>query len=188
MRIVAGEFKGRRIETPKGYDVRPTTEKVKEALFSMLSNLMEDSTCCDLFSGTGNLGLEAISRGAERCIFCDNSGESVRLIRKNIEYCRATDRAVLMPGGFEKCLKKMDEEGLKADIFFLDPPYREGLYERCLELIRELELLKEGGVIVCEHARNDSFPDVFCGFGKYKEKNYGSITLSLYATKSSCSE
>ncbi|MBQ1690846.1 MAG: RsmD family RNA methyltransferase, partial [Firmicutes bacterium] len=122
MRIVAGEFKGRRIETPKGYDVRPTTEKVKEALFSMLSNLMEDSTCCDLFSGTGNLGLEAISRGAERCIFCDNSGESVRLIRKNIEYCRATDRAVLIPGGFEKCLKKMDEEGLKADIFFLDPP------------------------------------------------------------------
>ena len=85
-----------------------------------------------------------------------------------------------MPGSFEKCLKKMDEEGLKADIFFLDPPYREGLYDRCLRLICELGLLKEGGVIVCEHARNDSFPDVFCGFQKYKEKNYGSITLSLY--------
>ena len=180
MRIVAGEFKGRRIETPKGNDVRPTTEKVKEALFSMLSDLMEDSVCCDLFSGTGNLGLEAISRGARKCVFCDNSGESVRLIKRNIEYCRAGDRAVLVPGSFEKCLKKMDEDGLKADIFFLDPPYREGLYDRCMELINELGLLKEGGVIVCEHGRNDRFPEEYCGFLKFKEKNYGSITLSMY--------
>ena len=180
MRIVAGEFKGRRIETPKGYDVRPTTEKVKEALFSMLSDLMEDSVCCDLFSGTGNLGLEAISRGAGKCVFCDNSGESVRLIKRNIEYCRAGDRSILVPGSFEKCLKKMYEDGIRADVFFLDPPYREGLYDRCMELISELGLLKESGVIVCEHGRSDAFPEEYCGFLKYKEKNYGSITLSIY--------
>ncbi len=180
MRIVAGEFKGRKIEAPGGYDVRPTTEKVKEAMFSMLSDLIPDSVCCDLFSGTGNLGLEAISRGALRCVFCDNSGESVRLIKRNIEYCRAGDRALVVPGSFEKCLKKMYEEDIGADIFFLDPPYREGLYERCLELIGELGLLKEGGVIICEHARSDGFPEEIMGFRKFKEKNYGSITLSLY--------
>lgn len=180
MRIVAGEFKGRKIETPKGYDVRPTTEKVKEALFSMLSDMMEDSVCCDLFSGTGNLGLEAISRGAAECIFCDNSGESIRLIKRNIEYCKASDRAVVIPGSFEKCLKKMDEGGIRANVFFLDPPYREGLYDRCLELISQLGLLKEGGVIVCEHGRKDVFLEEQHGFRKFKEKNYGSITLSLY--------
>ena len=102
MRIITGDFKGRKIEMPTGYDIRPTTEKVKEAMFSIIGQRIYDSVCVDLFSGTGNLGLEALSRGAEKCWFCDNNRESIRLIRQNIANCRAEEWSELVAGDFEK--------------------------------------------------------------------------------------
>ena len=89
MRIITGDFKGRRLEMPVGNDIRPTTEKVKEALFSMIAGNLYDAVCADLFSGTGNLGLEALSRGAEKCYFADNNRASLELTRRNIAMCRA---------------------------------------------------------------------------------------------------
>ena len=180
MRIIAGDFKGRKLETPIGYDIRPTTEKVKEAIFSILQNDLYDAVCCDLFSGTGNLGLEALSRGAKKCFFCDNSRDSINITKRNIKACKAEDISVILPGDFEKCLARIESLGEKADIFLLDPPYREGLYERCFELIREYDLLAEDGIILAEHERKDEFPDEMFGFKLIKERNYGSITLSIY--------
>ena len=88
MRIITGEYRGRRLESPIGYDVRPTTDKVKEAIFNLLMNDIWDAVVVDLFAGTGNLGLEALSRGAKRCYFCDNSRESLNLIKVNIAKCK----------------------------------------------------------------------------------------------------
>lgn len=177
MRIVAGEFKGRRLETPENYDIRPTSEKVKEALFSMISGNVPDAVCCDLFAGTGNLGLEALSRGAAKCYFGDNSRTGIELVRHNVEHCRAEERSQVIFGDFEKVLNKIHEP---VDIFFLDPPYKKGLYEDCFRLISELELLAEEGIIIAEHSSEDPFPDEIEGYVKLKDRRYGSMSVTIY--------
>ena len=173
-------IKGRKIEMPSGYDIRPTTEKVKEAMFSIIGQDVYDANVCDLFSGTGNLGLEALSRGAEKCWFCDSNRESIALIKRNIANCRAEEWSEIIPGDFEKCLLRIKESREKVNIFILDPPYKKGLYDKCFGLIRELDLLAEDGIIVAEHKREDLFPDELEGFVKLKDRNYGTITLSVY--------
>lgn len=177
MRIIAGEFKGRRLESPADYSVRPTTDKVKEALFSILSQQIWGSRVLDLFSGTGNLGIEALSRGAAECIFCDSSRDSLRLIKSNIEHCKAQKGARVIPGDFRKTLMNLDGQ---FDIILLDPPYGKGFLEPAFELIREQNLLAEDGVIVAEHRREEELPEEFCGFTKNKERKYGIIKLSIY--------
>ncbi len=165
---------------PVGYDIRPTTEKVKEAMFSIIGSVIYDAVAVDLFSGTGNLGLEALSRGADKCYFCDNNRSSIELIKRNIANCRAEEWSVLIPGVYEKCLMRISEKGEKVDVFIIDPPYKKGLYDRCFELIDELDLLAEGGLIIAEHKREDEFPDEMSGFTKLKDRHYGTITLSVY--------
>lgn len=177
MRIIAGDFKGRRLETPENYDIRPTTDKVKEAMFSILAHDLPGSVCVDLFSGTGNLGLEAVSRGAAKCYFCDSSRTSLNIIKRNIQHCRAEEYSKVLAGDFRKCLERIKE---KVDIFLLDPPYDEDLYNEAFEKIRELQLLAEGGVIVAEHRNDWSLDEEIAGFNKIKERRYGHIVLSIY--------
>ena len=180
MRIITGDFKGRRLEMPVGNDIRPTTEKVKEALFSMISGNIYEAVCVDLFSGTGNLGLEALSRGAEKCYFADNSRASLELTKRNIAMCRAEERSTVIAGDYERALSRIAAKGEKVDVFFLDPPYKKGLYERCFELIKELEILAEEGIIVAEHKANDEFPEELHGFAKLRDRTYGSIGITIY--------
>lgn len=180
MRIITGDFKGRRLEMPEGKDIRPTTEKVKEAIFSIIAGNVPGAVCVDLFAGTGNLGLEALSRGAEKCYFADNSRESLNLIKRNIAMCKAEEWSVVIPGDFERVLTRLGERGEKIDIFFLDPPYREGLYEKCFELIREYDLLAEEGIILAEHGEREPLPEEIEGYIVLKEKTYGSIAITIY--------
>ena len=177
MRIITGEYKGRRIEMPRDNNIRPTTEKVKEAIFSMLMQDIPDAVCVDLFAGTGNLGLEALSRGAEKCYFGDKSRESIALVKRNIAHCGANERAVVIPGEYQKVLGMIPE---KADVFFLDPPYKEGLMIDCISLISELELLSDNGLVVAEHGREEELPDEVAGLEKIKEKKYGTIVITIY--------
>ncbi|MBR1990391.1 MAG: 16S rRNA (guanine(966)-N(2))-methyltransferase RsmD [Firmicutes bacterium] len=180
MRIITGDFKGRRLEMPEGKDIRPTTEKVKEAIFSIIAGNVPGAVCVDLFAGTGNLGLEALSRGAEKCYFADNSRESLNLIKRNIAMCKAEEWSVVIPGDFERVLTRLGERGEKIDIFFLDPPYREGLYEKCFELIREYDLLAEEGIIIAEHGEREPLPEEIEGYIVLKERNYGSVAITIY--------
>lgn len=177
MRIITGEYKGRKLETPVGYDVRPTTDKVKESIFNLLMNHLWDSVCVDLFAGTGNLGLEALSRGAKRCYFCDNARESIRLIRSNISKCHAEDKSIVLAGDFAKNLMNIDE---KVHVFFLDPPYKDGLYEKCLKMIESLDLLDEEGIIIAEHSARDPIPERVGRLIRVKERTYGRIKVSIY--------
>ena len=141
MRIIAGDFKGRKIEAPEGFDVRPTTDKVKEALFSIIQNELYDAVCVDLFSGTGNLGLEALSRGAKSCYFGDNSRLSINIIKKNIESIHPGrvngSEAHVVFGDFAKTLEQVKKREEYADIIFVDPPYDKNLYVKVLEKISE---------------------------------------------------
>lgn len=178
MRIIAGELKGRRLFTPKNSNIRPTTDKVKESIFSMIAAYLEDAVVIDLFSGTGNLGLEALSRGAERCYFGDKSRSSLDLTRQNIAYCKQERNAVTILGDYEYVLRKIPE---KVDLIFLDPPYSEGLIDHCFELISEHSLLADEGIIVAEHGIKTPMEDKLWGFTKIKEKKYGTIAISIYA-------
>ncbi len=177
MRIITGDYRGRKLETPIGTDVRPTTDKVKEAVFNILMNDIWDSICVDLFAGTGNLGLEALSRGAKKCYFCDNSRESLNLIKTNIEKCGARDQSVVLAGDYTKALTRIKEQ---VDIFFLDPPYQAGLYEKCLEMIDSLDLLTEEGIIIAEHGVRDQVPEQIGRLTKVKERKYGKTLVSIY--------
>ena len=177
MRVIAGEYKGRRLTPPADNSVRPTTDKVKEALFSIMTDRIWGSRVLDLFSGTGNLGIEALSRGADFCVFADNSRESLRLIRSNIEHCKIESGARVVPGDYKKVLAGLGE---KFDIILLDPPYGKGYLEECFQLIREYGVLAEDGVIIAEHRREEVLPEEFEGFNKIKERKYGIIMLSIY--------
>lgn len=178
MRIIAGDFKGRRLIAPKDGRIRPTTDKVKESIFSMIAPYLEDAIVIDLFSGTGNLGLEALSRGAQRCWFGDKSRESMDLTRRNIALCRQEDRARTVLGDYKYVLESITE---KADLIFLDPPYEKGLIYECFRLISELGLMNDGGIIVAEHGADRPLEDHIFGYDKIKEKTYGTITVNIYS-------
>ena len=177
MRIITGEYRGRKLETPIGYDVRPTTDKVKEAIFNLLQNDIYGAVCVDLFAGTGSLGLEALSRGAEKCYFCDNARASLNLVKTNVKICKAEDKSIILAGDYTKTLNRIKD---KVDIFFLDPPYHDGLYENCLSLIEELDLLQDDGIIVAEHGKYDEMPEQIGNLVKVKERRYGKIIVSIY--------
>ncbi len=178
MRIITGEYRGRRLVTPKTYDIRPTSDKVKEAVFSMLIPYLNDeSVCLDLFAGTGNLGLEALSRGAKRVYFSDSSRDSIKLIKENIKICGAEDEAIILSGDFKSNIRRIKE---KLDIIFLDPPYASDYYLTALQIISEAGVLSENGCIVCEHADRDEMPEEAFGFKMVKDKSYGQIGVSIY--------
>lgn len=177
MRIIAGELKGRKIEAPKGDNVRPTSDKVKEAVFSMISHEIYDEAVADVFAGTGNLGLEALSRGARHCYFGDKSRESLSFIKENIKACRVQDRATVIAGDYTGVLKRIPE---KVKAVFLDPPYKEGLMISAIELISELDLLEEEGMIVAEHSFSEKLPEQIGRYRIIKEKRYGKIAVSIY--------
>lgn len=162
---------------PPDNSVRPTTEKVKEAIFSMIQFDLEDAICIDVFAGIGNLGLEALSRGASFCYFCDSSRQSLELVRQNVEMCKAEEYSRLMQGDYSKTIASIPD---KADIIFLDPPYKKGLMLDCFEKIRENERLADDGIIVAEHGEKEKLADEISGFKKIKEKKYGSIMVSIY--------
>lgn len=177
MRIIAGNNKGRKLNTPRDNQVRPTTDKVKEALFSIIQNHVYGAVVCDLFAGTGTLGLEALSRGARRCYFGDHAGESVKLVKDNVALCKEERNAVIVHGDFLRTLDRIDE---KVDIFLLDPPYDKDLLEKAIIAIDEKGLLAKDGIVVAEHTKDVVLPETLGGLEKKKEKRYGTVVLSIF--------
>ncbi|MBK5253543.1 MAG: 16S rRNA (guanine(966)-N(2))-methyltransferase RsmD [Peptostreptococcaceae bacterium] len=177
MKITTGGFKYRNLTTPKGYDVRPTSEKVREAIFSMIGVTIGGANVLDLFAGTGSLGLEALSRGADKCTFNDNSAKSLQALNENIENCKAEELSTVFRGDFKRTLDRMTEP---FDIIFLDPPYKAGFYDDAFVLISQNNLLKEDGLLIVEHNKRDGFDDEKSGFIKIKEKRYGTIGVSVF--------
>ena len=171
-------MKGRRLKSPKTDDVRPTSDKVKEAVFSMLLPWLEDApVCMDVFAGSGNLGLEAISRGASKVFFSDSSRESLALCRENASLCGVTDRCVFLSGDFRSNIRRLKET---VDIFFLDPPYADRSIPEALQAIDEAGNCKPGTVVVCEHRHKDVLPGELYGFTCIKDRRYGATGVTIY--------
>lgn len=175
MRINSGRFKYRKVEIPES--ARPTTEKVREAVFSMLIGKVEGATVLDLFAGSGSLGLEALSRGAEFCVFNEGDRKNYKILKNNIANCKADEISSTYNNDFRKALILANRE---FDIIFVDPPYREGYYGEVFELVEEYGLLADGGVIVAEHLNDNELSDNILGFSRTKHKRYGTIGVDFF--------
>ena len=175
MRIISGTAKGRKLKTLAGDDVRPTSDKVKEAVFSAIQFDIEGRRFLDLFTGSGQMGLEALSRGAESATFIDSSAESVRICKENISTL-----------GFDAASKVIRSDALsflnlcgdKFDIAFLDPPYAAGILEKALVLLSQK--MSDYGTIICEHPPEVILPDNVGGFTVYRKYRYGKINVTTY--------
>ena len=181
MRVISGTARGLRLESLDGLDTRPTLDNVKEAIFSMLFDRVYEAQVLDLFSGSGALGIEALSRGAEFCVFSDFSDKAVSVIRKNVEKARLSDKASVIRSDFKMCLSSLSEQGKAFDIIFLDPPYSGGFLDEALRLIKEKNLLKPEGVIVAEY---DNGTDVdIHDYSQLKSKRYGRVCIDILEAK-----
>lgn len=176
MRVITGSAKGRRLITAEGDElVRPTTDRVKEAIFSAIQFEIEGAVVLDLFAGSGQLGVEALSRGAAECHFVDNAAPSLKAVRANIDHCGFTENAHVHAMPFSAFLKSARE---RFDIALLDPPYRHKLIQKALPLL--VPKMSEKGVIVCEHERECVLPSCADGFELVKLLRHGGISLSIY--------
>lgn len=175
MRIIAGKFKGCTLYSLEGNNTRPTLDRVKESVFNILGNSFFDKAVLDLFAGSGALGLEAISRGAECCDFVDMSKDAVNIIKKNIDKCRAEDFSKVYQSDFESALKKLDK---KYDFVFLDPPYGKDMGIRAIELLDDFTEKK--AIVILETDRTDDVPDKIDVFEKYDSRKYGRVIISFF--------
>lgn len=176
MRIITGSARGVRLKTLPGEETtRPTTERVKESVFSALQFEIEGRAVLDLFAGSGQMGLEALSRGAISCVFTDSSKEACGIVRENVKNTRLTDRARIVNGeALAFCASCND----RFDVVFLDPPYRAGLLPTVLPLLGRL--MREGGVAVCETDAGTALEEVYGPLRLEKQKRYGKTLVWFY--------
>ena len=176
MRVITGSARGSRLKELEGLETRPTTGKVKEALFSVIQFDIEGRRVLDLFAGTGQLGIEALSRGAECAVFVERRRDALQVIRENLEACGMTDKARVVNGDAMSYLKS----GEKFDLIFLDPPYASGLLEQALEEIVRFDICRRHGIIVAESAADKTLPPLAGPYALYREYRYGKIKLTVY--------
>lgn len=177
MRVITGSARGRRLGELKGTETRPTTDKVKESIFNCIQFDVEDARVLDLFAGTGQLGIEALSRGAQSAVFVDRRTEAAKLVRDNLALCGFTDRAQVVCGDAMGYLSSLRT---KFDIIFLDPPYEAELLEQALAHIARFDILSPRGIIVAESPLDKPLPALSAPYGVYREYRYGKIKVTIY--------
>ena len=177
MRVISGKARGVNLKTPEGLQTRPTTDRVKEALFSMIQFDIPTATVLDLFGGTGQLGIEALSRGARRAVFVDESDKACQLIRENLRRTRMEQDGSVVRSDYLAYLGRCRE---KFNIIFLDPPYAEVFLENALKRITEIDILQSGGIIVTERPLGKELPYEFEGYTRSKDYKYGKTLITLY--------
>ena len=179
MKIISGSLKGRTIE---GYNIegtRPTMDRVKESLFGMIQDYIKESTVLDLFAGSGNLGIEAISNGANICYFIDNNKEAIQVLNKNITTLNIKNKSRVILSDWKKALNTFYTQNIKFDLIFIDPPYDYDVYEKILNKVSTLHLLTDSGLLILEH-HNLHLPTTYQNLTLYKERNYGNKSINIY--------
>ncbi len=174
MRVITGSARGRRLKEPEGMDIRPTTDQVKEAIFNIVQFDVEGRRVLDLFAGTGQLGVEALSRGAAECVFVDESRQALRLVQENLRLCGLKGQTYQTDaiGFLEHCGR--------FGLIFLDPPYDSPLCDRALQEIFAFDILEDGGIIICETRRDTALSDAQPPYFQRKEYNYGKVKLTVF--------
>ena len=174
MRVITGSARGRKLKTPENYDIRPTTDNVKESVFNIIQFDIEGRRVLDLFAGTGQLGIECLSRGASSAVFVDQSREAVKIVKENLKACGLSGTVVQADAtSFLRTCGKFD-------IIFVDPPYDSDLYESVLNTVNSIDILSDGGIIICESRRERALPEMTAPYKKRKEYTYGKVKLCIY--------
>ena len=177
MRVITGSARGRRLKELEGMETRPTTDRVKEGMFSVLQFDIEGRRVLDLFAGTGQLGIECLSRGAASAVFVDRRADAVKLIRENLKITELSDRARVVSGDSMEYLKTLRE---KFDLILLDPPYAEGLLEAAIAHIAKFDILAPHGIIVAEHPVDKALPALALPYKLHRTYRYGKIGMTVY--------
>ncbi|MEG0898605.1 MAG: 16S rRNA (guanine(966)-N(2))-methyltransferase RsmD [Oscillospiraceae bacterium] len=175
MRVITGSARGRKLISPEGMDVRPTSDMVKEAVFSIINFEIEGSTVLDLFAGTGQMGIEALSRGAEKAVFIDSSRAAQNIIAENLKITDLAPKAIVNFMDFKTFLSGNDQI---FDIAFLDPPYEKNMVNDALPLL--VTKMRESGAIICETYKQEVLPKDVGDFSIFREYKYGKIKLTVY--------
>ena len=177
MRVITGIARGRRLKELPGLETRPTTDKVKESVFNIVQFDIEGRRVLDLFGGTGQMGIEALSRGAAFCSFVDLRKEAAAVIRDNLAHTGLADKAKVTQGDYLAFLTGCRE---KFDLILMDPPYAGGFLEKALEAAAGIDILSENGIMVCESAAETALPALSMPYRKGKDYRYGKIKITLY--------
>ena len=174
MRVITGTARGRKLKEPVGFDIRPTTDQVKEAIFNICQFDIEGRAVLDLFGGTGQLGIEAASRGAASVDIVDQSRDALKLIRENVQTVGLDIRVVQADSiGFLRSCGKYD-------LIFIDPPYDSVLAEEAVKTIKEFDILSDGGIIICERPADKTLTDDYPGCSVWREYRHGSAALTIF--------
>ncbi len=180
MRVITGKYKGRKLAAPTNL-TRPTLDRMKETLFNIINERLNDAVVLDLFAGSGQLAIESLSRCARRAILCDNSREALITVKTNFE--KIGVKPELYFCDFRDCLKRLTD---KLDIIFVDPPYKSGFYQEVLQIVSERQLLSESGLIVCEHAAEDELPVQIGDIACFDSRKIGTVKFSFYQRSKLC--
>lgn len=177
MRVISGKARGVQLKTPEGMSTRPTADRVKEALFSIIQFQLPGARVLDLFGGTGQLGIEALSRGAKEAVFVDAQDSACKIIRENLRRTKLEGQGRVIRGDYLEYLNRCTE---RFHMIFLDPPYAEVFLENALKRITEIDILHSDGIIVTERPLGKELPWDFPGFTRSKDYKYGKTLLTIY--------
>lgn len=179
MRIISGKNKGKKLYAPDGVSVRPTTDKIKEAIFNMIGYIDEESIVLDLFAGSGSVGIEFLARGAKECIFVDYSRKSLSYVKKNLELCNFINNSKVIQSNYEKAIIDLYNKKRQFDFIFADPPYDLNCSYNIVEKVLKYNLLKPDGLLIIEGDKTEKEIEYKDNIIKYKEKLYGRTRISI---------
>lgn len=179
MRVISGRARGLKLKAPEGLETRPTTDRIKESLFNIISPYLQEINFLDLFSGSGAIGIEALSRGAERAFFVDSSKVCYNIIKENLASARLLEKSKIYNEDCLLAIEKIAKENILFDIIFMDPPYSKNIEYDILNKIKETKILNSNGIIICEQHINDKIPSI-AGLKNYRIKKYKTTKMLFF--------
>ncbi len=183
MKIIAGKYKGKEIKCLKGNLIRPTLARVREMYFNVVRDYIEGANFLDICSGTGSMGIEALSRGARFVLFMEKEKEVIELIKLNLKRCDILYGYKILQGDFRKKMKNVENMGIKFDLIYFDPPYFKNLYRDFFDLIRDVKFLSGDIIIATNHFKKIELPDKIHSFIRFKKRRQGDSIISFYRIK-----
>ncbi|QFT88752.1 Ribosomal RNA small subunit methyltransferase D [Bacillus sp. THAF10] len=180
MRVVSGKWKGRQLKAVPGMNTRPTTDKVKEAVFNIIGPYFDGGVALDLFGGSGSLGIEAVSRGIEKVIFVDKDGKAIQTIKQNVASFEMENQVEIYRNDAKRALNALKKRDIQFDLILLDPPYKKHHLEELLHIIHDCKLLAPSGIIMAEHSNEVVLQDNMDELTRVRQENYGLTVISVY--------
>ena len=179
MRIISGISKGRKLVTPRDHSLRPTSDRVKESIFNALQGKLEGKVVLDLFAGTGNLGIEALSRGAKKTIFVEKGRQALRLIQRNLNLFGLKERSEIFPKDVNQAIGILKQKGESFDLILMDPPYEKGLIHKTLTTLNSHQIFHKDSILVVEHNRREPLPRTLGGWNLIRQRRIGETVISF---------